>query len=475
MKKTSKVKLPFNIRNELRMLCAMKGYSSMKGGKGKTLMQQYDTLYAYYHGKEPSRPSQIKILCSGGYGYGDLYDSIQKVATSKSASTETTEELVLKKDLHRDPTRVFRAKKEINYLDLEKKSASSPLLVTGRTLLALAKTGHKNYKRALSFAEQKWDFVKGVEKDSGTTIDDVLLFVRQGMYDYMNKNKDSSSDVEDIGDAKVDKTDNTTAVANSTITEEVAKDSSDSCDDSVVEVPDNFIFPGYMAFYLWGPFAAPEDRLIIFESKDAPKNKGALSRASKRKLELANKDVDRASEDHSQRGFSTDQQISLEGLILQRKMHRQQELDATTVALIAHESAIARQIEAAERRANQRCPQYTPTNVYWQAVDTLVSKQVEINTRMDALTKSVAVDEEVEGDSIVTRFLNQESPNRKAKLSTPGDDTNPVDIGDDSSCNDGDDSPNKEPKCDTTGDDVNPVDIGDDSSCDDGDVSDGAM
>ena len=205
MKKTSKVKLPFNIRNELRMLCAMKGYSSMKGGKGKTLMQQYDTLYAYYHGKEPSRPSQIKILCSGGYGYGDLYDSIQKVATSKSASTETTEELVLKKDLHRDPTRVFRAKKEINYLDLEKKSTSSPLLVTGRTLLALAKTGHKNYKRALSFAEQKWDFVKGVEKDSGTTIDDVLLLVRQGMYDYMNKNKDSSSDIEDIGDAKVDK------------------------------------------------------------------------------------------------------------------------------------------------------------------------------------------------------------------------------------------------------------------------------
>ena len=106
-KKTDKVKSPLNIRNELRMLCAMKGYSNMKGSKGKTLMQQHDALYIFYHGKVPSRSSQIKILCSGGYGYRDIYDSVRKVATSKNDTVDTMEELVLKKDLHGDPARVF--------------------------------------------------------------------------------------------------------------------------------------------------------------------------------------------------------------------------------------------------------------------------------------------------------------------------------------------------------------------------------
>ena len=78
-----------------------------------------------------------------------------------------------------------------------------------------------------------------------------------------------------------------------------------------------------------------------------------------------------------------------------------------------------------------------------------MSKQGELNTRMDELTKSVAEDEELEGQSIVTRFLNPESRNKKAN-----------------------ESPNKKAKCNTTGDNNNPVDIGDDSSCNDGDVSD---
>ena len=30
-------KLPSSIRNELRMLCALRGHSLMKGGKGKTI------------------------------------------------------------------------------------------------------------------------------------------------------------------------------------------------------------------------------------------------------------------------------------------------------------------------------------------------------------------------------------------------------------------------------------------------------
>jgi len=87
--------------------------------------------------------------------------------------------------------------------------------------------------------------------ESGTTIDDVLFYVRQGMYDYVNRNKgDNSDDDDDLDDATEDK--------DTAVNMDNAK-KSDSSDNSIVEVPDDFIFSGYMSFRLWGPFAEPED------------------------------------------------------------------------------------------------------------------------------------------------------------------------------------------------------------------------
>ena len=123
------------------MLCAMRGYSHMKGGKGKMNMQQHDTLFVYFHGRPPSRPSQIKMLCDGGVSYSAIYDSIQRVATSKKDTVQCITDLVLKWELHRDGTRKFRATKEINNDDLEKKTPTSLLLVTGWTLLAIGQEG----------------------------------------------------------------------------------------------------------------------------------------------------------------------------------------------------------------------------------------------------------------------------------------------------------------------------------------------
>ena len=76
-------KLPSSIRNELRMSCALRGHSLMKGGKGKTIKQQVDFMNVFYHGKEPSRPSQIKLLCSGTLHYSALYEVEQRISTSK--------------------------------------------------------------------------------------------------------------------------------------------------------------------------------------------------------------------------------------------------------------------------------------------------------------------------------------------------------------------------------------------------------
>jgi hypothetical protein len=89
-------KVPKTIRSELRMAIALKGYSSIREGSGKTLKQQMDLLYQFFHGQEPTHPSQFKMLCNGAYLYSDFYKSSSKVATRKSSTANDTSSLVLK-------------------------------------------------------------------------------------------------------------------------------------------------------------------------------------------------------------------------------------------------------------------------------------------------------------------------------------------------------------------------------------------
>ena len=66
------------------MACALKAYSHLKQGKGKTIMQQHAIMFAYFHGKPPNRPSQIKLLAEGSTGqHRELCESVQNAATSK--------------------------------------------------------------------------------------------------------------------------------------------------------------------------------------------------------------------------------------------------------------------------------------------------------------------------------------------------------------------------------------------------------
>ena len=72
-----------------------------------------------------------------------------------------------------------------------------PLLITGRSLCAMAQKGMKHFKKALAFAYKKWDRTKNAPKDSGDTIDDVIEYVRTQMYKEMNVNptkNDSDTD-----------------------------------------------------------------------------------------------------------------------------------------------------------------------------------------------------------------------------------------------------------------------------------------
>ena len=118
------------------MTVALHAFSHIKGGNGKTTKMQNDAMFSYYHGVQPQRPSQIKMLCDGNLRYHALYKVVQKQITNKDAPLKHN--LVLKSELSLNLNSNYRAGKEINVQDLEKKLLSGPLLITGRSLRSMA-------------------------------------------------------------------------------------------------------------------------------------------------------------------------------------------------------------------------------------------------------------------------------------------------------------------------------------------------
>ena len=66
--------LPKTIRDELRMSVALQGYSSLREGEGKTLIQQYQCMETFFHGSAAKAPSQIQMMAEGIGRYKDLYE-----------------------------------------------------------------------------------------------------------------------------------------------------------------------------------------------------------------------------------------------------------------------------------------------------------------------------------------------------------------------------------------------------------------
>jgi len=418
-KRAALPKLPKLIRDEIRMTCALKGFSNLIQGKGKNRNQQYDQMYIFYHGKKPHRPSQIRMLCNGQGSYRDMYDSSQVMVTSKSGDTESVTRLYLKPSLHLDLNTDYRADYDLLSEDLERKTVNNPLLITGRSLHALAKKGITHYRKALSFASKKWDLKKNEPKESGCTSADVIDFVRREMYNEMydiprdDTDSDEEEDYSELNEVDNDTIGNT---KNGDVFGDDGDDTNDDDEDTATktnpksplptklqkstsstksssekrnpddDIPNNWFFPGFFSFVIYGPFANASDRLACYEINDSAI---AASRASKRKADLLDKEKKRSNDDFNKRGFTTDQKISIEALNLQRLAHEQTTNESNLVALIAHESALGRQIEAAERRAFIRCKDYDASNIFWKNCDSLITKQAEITENIAKYTRNI--------------------------------------------------------------------------------------
>jgi hypothetical protein len=75
--------LPRAVQNKLRMCVALRGYSTIRAGEGKTLTQQYKYMEDFFHGESNHSPSQVQMLVDGQLHYGALYKKKTAPISSK--------------------------------------------------------------------------------------------------------------------------------------------------------------------------------------------------------------------------------------------------------------------------------------------------------------------------------------------------------------------------------------------------------
>lgn len=78
----------------------------------------------------------------------------------------------------------------------------------------------------------------------------------------------------------------------------------------------------------------------------------------KRKEELITKYNDWRNDSSNARGYTPDQQISIDTLRVQKLSHIHNANKSNLIALIGHEAAVSEQINAAERRDVSRCTKH---------------------------------------------------------------------------------------------------------------------
>ena len=412
-------RLPKHIRNELRMTCAMRGFSKLKTGSKKHLKDQRDTMFKFYHGRPPNHPSQIKLLSEGRLAYSELYDEVLIPSTNKNESSEPVKRLRLKHILTRDDTRNYYSGTDIRANDLEKKNLTGNILIGARNIHDLAIKGAREYKKALSFNNGVWDNVKMQPKDSGDSIDDCIEYVRREMYKLHMKPKDNEdesdldSESHDVLDNDEDSSvhdgipptiDNNSEVPNadnpttSNATDvnvaevEIHNDNqvsiNPSSSEESIDVPRDYLFPSFFVFVLWGPYVEPDKRLKMNLIEDNKKSKSNDSRKDSRKNDLEDKKDAARSDTNATRGFSTDQRIEISNLNERRQERLDRLRETSMVSLSIENSAITTSLTNAERRAEARCKEYDPNNVFWKKVDLLIEQQEEVVKKMALLNST---------------------------------------------------------------------------------------
>ena len=140
----------------------------------------------FFHGQEGKAPSQIQMMAEGVGRYKEFFEKKTTPTTGRKSSTKKKKSPLtsyyLKESLSRDDSRLYYRDSDITFRDLEKKNRTGNAILNGRQLTDMAKRGACEFRKAMGYTKDKWDFKKNEPKESGMTVDDVIDYVRERMY-----------------------------------------------------------------------------------------------------------------------------------------------------------------------------------------------------------------------------------------------------------------------------------------------------
>jgi len=162
---------PHKLQQECKYLAAMVAYSIVcEKHKGMKVNEIDDAVKEYCHGaKHKDIIALFSLMLKADAPFSDMW--------VKNTDGSGQEELVLNPQLYPSPRYV--AGVSLNQSSLRAKSKDTGIIATGRALVAMAKKGIANNKKALAFTKAFLD--QNGNLPSGTTAEDLYDFVNKEM------------------------------------------------------------------------------------------------------------------------------------------------------------------------------------------------------------------------------------------------------------------------------------------------------
>ena len=229
------------IMKELQRTLSFKAYNTvLESGGSQTGKWRQDQAHTLYFGDKKNQGS-IGYAEQMLRGFGPFSPMFEPGADIAKGSISLT----MKRIYHCMPNDIIVSKspndKGINMAVLSSKRLNNRVQLSPRSVWDFGKVVEKNGKKALALVMQS-EFAESTKTGilpSGKTYEDYLLFIRQAMYKELGNSLIDVDDEDDVTDRVDDGNPSTVTAMKDTLTD--------------TEMKDQWFFPGYIAFALWGP------------------------------------------------------------------------------------------------------------------------------------------------------------------------------------------------------------------------------
>jgi hypothetical protein len=239
------------IRDEIRKVMAIHSLWKLYRKSSMKLKDIHNFLEDLYHGNPKTGViSQVYQVINGLPPFDKLYNKQTEMVVTGSVDANTNAvSLVLKPDLCQSES-MYIAGRDITRTVLEKTTFTNESLMRGRKLFNDGNGALKNIRKALALLKEIPEITFDDDEivyRSGVTADEV----KQKLLDKMHNHLKGKTSVEE-----------SELAANQKSTEDMTAD--DAVEETVEEIrPPGWMFQGWMAFVLFGPFADKKDRLDL--------------------------------------------------------------------------------------------------------------------------------------------------------------------------------------------------------------------